>query len=296
MIDFIRIQYKDKSVIEPFVMLEDNFKELTTTLVYHTGEIQYPYKVSIKNMDISVNRHFVYVKNSLHKLNNVLSGDGNQNHNDFGYDSLCKVIDFLCANLVGLDHADITQLEFGLNIEVPKPAEVIIRENIIMHNYKGCSHNTTFQGRGEFRQFDYSNYYIKIYDKAKQYKVDKNILRFEVKFIRKKEFNKLDVRFIDHLKSKESLGLLFQYLLKRFDEMVIVDDMNDVDIPSEDCRLIESYLSSRFWDEIISNGNRNKKAEHKKVFNGLLIKYDLLNMKREMKQFLEDKYQELINN
>ena len=34
---------------------------------------------------------------------------------------------------------------------------------------------------------------LKIYDKAKQYKLDENILRYEIKYTRKREFNKLGV-------------------------------------------------------------------------------------------------------
>lgn len=43
MIDFARLNYKDKDTIEPFVCSKDNFKELLTVLECHSGEIWYSY-------------------------------------------------------------------------------------------------------------------------------------------------------------------------------------------------------------------------------------------------------------
>lgn len=295
MIDFIRLQYKDKSTIEPFVSDSRNFEQLITSLEYHSGEVLYPLKVNIHNVEVTVNEKSAYVKNSLHKFHNVLHGLGNQNHNDFTYGNLIDVIDCLKCNLIDLNDADITQLEFGLNIEVPKSAEVLIRENIFFHKYKAYNHNKKFKGKGEYKQYDYSNYYIKIYDKAKQYNRFNNILRFEIKFINKKEFNALGVKHIDDLKSKENLERLFNYLLKRFDEMLIVDDLSVDKVPNNDYKKLELYLSSNFWEKLSDRKLRNSKAKHKKEFEDLLSKYNLLRTKSHLRNLLIQKFQLLIN-
>ena len=296
MIDFIRLQYKDKSTIEPFVSDPANFDELITSFEYHSGEVRYPYNVNINNIEVKVNDKSVYIKNSLHKFHNILNGQGNQNHNDFTYSQLSYAIDYLTNSLTDLDSADITQLEFGVNIEVPKPAEVIIRENIFFHNYKTYNHNKKFRGKGEYRQYDHSNYFIKVYDKAKQYNRHNNILRFEIKFIKKAEFNVLGIKYIDDLKSKKNLSKLFNYLLKRFEEMTIVDNLRPNDIPSEKYSKIENYLNSTFWEKFSDRKYRNSKSKQKKEFEYLLSKYGLLKTKSHLRDLLVQKFQFLINN
>jgi len=62
MIDFIRIVYKDKSVIEPFICDKNNFDELITSLERHSGDVRYPYKVSLDNIEIIANNKIVYLK------------------------------------------------------------------------------------------------------------------------------------------------------------------------------------------------------------------------------------------
>jgi hypothetical protein len=103
-----------------------------------------------------------------------------------------------------------------LNINTPFPAEHIIERNIMFHKYQLHNVDTSFKGKGRYKQFEYSNYYIKIYDKAKQYKLDANILRFEIKYKGSKSMNTLGVYNLSNLKDKEVLKALFKDLLKRF--------------------------------------------------------------------------------
>lgn len=296
MIDFIRLQYKDKRLIEPFILSDTNFKDLHVCLEYHSGEIIYPYLANLESMDIIVYEKSVYVKNSLHKLKNFRQGKGNQNHNDFTYSELCEEIDYLCEKLVDLKTADITQLEFGLNIDVNKSAEEIVAENILMYKFSIHSQHKKFKGKGEYKQYENSNFYIKVYDKAKQYNRYSNILRFEIKFINKKEFIPLGIRYIDDLKNKTNLKRMFNYLLKRFDEMNIIDALDSENIPLEDYKSLEIYSSSIFWDKMKERKFRNKKMNVKKTFNNLLFKYDLLQTKRYIRTQLENKFKLLLDN
>ena len=296
MIDFVRINYSDKSVIEPFVCSRENFKELHTVLEYHSGEIKYPYSASIGCMDIGINDKYVYVKNSMHKLYNELQGEEAHNYNDFKYSALCNTISYLSEKLTDVKSSRLTQLEFGLNIKLPIPAEKMIIDNIILHKYKLHNHSTTFDGNGQYKQFDYHNYYLKIYDKAMHYGIDENIIRFEVKHKKSKSFNPLGVYNINDLKSKAVLKNLFKDLLKRFDKLTIVDSIpTDSKITDKDRNKLESYLSYNYWMKLSDRKDRNIKSREKKAFQDLLIKNDLLKTKAFLRVSLIQKFTELIN-
>lgn len=297
MIDFIRLRYLDKDMIEDFVTNQDNFEELRAVLEYHSGEIKYPFTANIGSLEIRINDKSVYLKNSLHKFYNEWQGKKNQNYNDFTYSALCQTIDYLDNKLINLDTTRLTQLEFGLNIKLPIPAENIIKNNIIFHKLNIYSHNERFNGKGEYKQFNHSNYYLKIYDKAKQYNLNEHIIRFEIKFKSSKGFNVLGIYNIHDLKSKEILTRLFKELLKRFDELTIIDNVpSDSKMSDKDKTKLTTYLSYNYWKNLSLRNNRNIKGKEKRAFERLLVKNDLLKTRDFLKASLIQKFDELINN
>ncbi len=294
MIDFVRMNYSDKSEVEEFICDENNFPELRGKLKIHTGEIEYPFCDKLGNIEIRITNGRVCLKNSIHKLNNFRKTGVEHNYNDFTYSELVENIDFLDNRLPKIEETRLSQLEFGLNIEIDNPAEVIIRENIIMHKHKIHNEHHTFKGRGEYKQFSHSNYYIKVYDKAKQYRLFENILRFEIKHIKSNSFNPYGIYHILDLKDKECLNRLFKDLLQRFDEMLIIDNYKDnPKIPKKVKNQIEKYTSYNYWEEF---PNRMQKAREKKRFEKVLEKYQLLSTKIDLREKLIAKFKYLINN
>lgn len=296
MIDFVRVNYQDKNRLERFVMNKENFEKVYTVLEYHSREILYPYKTNLSNMEIVINEKGGYVKNSLHKLNNLLMTGAEQNYNDFGYSELCAITDYLKDNVIDVMETKLTQLEFGFNINVPRSAESIIKKSVLMHNLERHTALRKFRGKGYLLEFEHSNYIIKIYDKAKQYNRNENTLRFEIKFISAKEFNPLGVYNITDLKSKNNLSMLFKYLMKRFDELLIVDDYSEnSEIPAEDIYKLNALSSFIYWENLSNNKQRQKKMNHKRKYFKLLETYDLLKTKNMLKNQLVQKFEKLIN-
>jgi len=300
MIDFIKNHYRDKSNFEPFMLNEQNFENVYKTVEYHTGEIKYPYRTSYESMDYGVSQKTGYIKNSLHKFYNVIKNNGDHNYNDFTYSNLCESIDLLLKKMVDVESRRITQLEFGWNITTSVPAEEIIRRNILMHNYKSVNHNRKFYGQGEFKQFDHHNYFIKIYDKAKQYKKEfklkQNILRFELKFTKAIEFQKAGVFNLLDLKDKSKLRKLFILLLRRFDELTIIDDIGLNLMNSQDMNNYSKYLNPRFWESLSEQGKRQSKSRYKKDFERIQKEFNLNQTKEDLRALLIQKFISLINN
>jgi hypothetical protein len=296
MVDFVRVHYSDKSRLEPFVIENETFESIITSFQYRTSEILYPYKANLENMEIVINESGGYVKNSVHKLNNLLLADDGHNYNDFPYSQLCSTIDYLSDNTIDVNAKKLTQLEFGLNISVTKRAETIIKKSILMHKMERHTGLREFKGRGYLLEFEHTNYIIKVYDKAKQYNRLENTLRFEIKFIGTKEFNPLGVFKLEDLKSKENLQNLFNHMLKRFDELLIVDDITkNIEITDRDFNDLNIYSSFAYWENLLYNNQRQKKMVNKRKYHALLEKYDLLKTKRTLRALLVEKFDELIN-
>jgi hypothetical protein len=296
MIDFIRVHYSDKEKLENFVTSKGNFNKVFTVFEYHSETIQYPYKANLQNMEIVINDKGAYVKNSIHKLNNLLISGEEHNYNDFSYSQLISVTDFLSDNVVGINDNKLTQLEFGFNLTVPKSAESIIKKNILMHNLKRHSAMRRFKGKGCLLEFEHSNYIIKIYDKAKQYKRSEHTLRFEIKFLSNKEFNPLGIYNIGDLTNKDNLKMLFEYLMKRFEELLIVDVIQEnLQIPEKEIDSLNSFSSFSYWENLSEEDKRQKKMNDKRKYFKLLEKHDLLKTKKMLRNQLDKKFEKLIN-
>ncbi len=298
MIDFIRMNYKDKSEVESFICDSKNFEELRVVLEKHSGEIEYPYKTNFGSMEINITEKNIRVMNSLHKFYNQNNKKGYRNHNDFTYSQLTETISLLNNGIIKLEKARLSKLEFGLNIELDFPAEFIVRENIMMHKYQTHNHNKKFEGKGEFKQFDRSIYDFKIYDKAKQYSLSNNVLRIEIKHKCSKSINPHGIFNINDLTSKDSLQSLFENLMIRFEELTIIDNYkNNSAISEEVKKKIGVYTSYNHWESLKSSSNlRNKASKQKKEFNQLLVNNNLLKTKNMLRSKLTSKFQQLINN
>ena len=295
MVDFIRIFWRDKTRFEHFVCQEENFEDLETLFGYHTSQIKYPYKASFNSMDVKVTEKYGYVYNSIHKSYNDRHFKDAHNHNDFGYQNLCEMVEFLESKLIDVDNSALTQFEFGLNIEVPTNAEDIIQRNILMHKECGPNHTRVFRGRGRLKQFDHHNYVIKIYDKAKQYNLSTNLLRVEIRFLKAKEFHKLDIFKLKDLKDKSKLRKLFLLLLSRFNELTIVDEYDEATIPHNDLEKLIRYSNPHYSETTIAGLSATSKMRHLRVYKRLLAKHNLLKTKSFLKQQLVEKYLQLIN-
>ncbi len=295
MIDFVKITFYDKYRIENHVTNPDNFKECYSIIEQNSGEILYPKKVYEKKMEVSITKKTACLRNSIHKMANYIEHGKADNYNDFGYNRLCKTIDYLNDKFLLSRHDKITQLEFGLNIKTLIPAQDIVSNNIIYHKYKTHSVNRYFNGKGCLKQFNHSNYNIKVYDKAKQNNLNANILRFEIKYKGNKVIKSLGGYNLFDLKDKEVLRTLFRDLLKRFDELTIIDEIPD-EVSKKDRKEIQMYLSFNYWENLSERKNRNRKAIHIKRFNKLLEKNDLLKTHKFLRNSLIQKFKNLIDN
>ena len=295
MIDFIRIFYQDKMALEHFVCKQGNFEEVDAVYELHSRKIKYPYKARFCGIEVGITEKHGYVKNSIHKAYNEIATGESQNYSDFTYSNLCETIDFVSRKVVDVDIVRISQLEFGLNISTSVSAKDIISENVFMHKLKSHTHNRQFSGQGELKQFDHSNFCVKIYDKAMQYGLGYNLLRFEVRFKKSKELQQLGVYNLPDLKDKQVLRRLFLYLLKRFDEMIIVDSYSEKDISAKDYILLCEYNNPMYWTRLFLGKKYQVKMMHEKKYMGLLEKYDLLKTKKQLRELLFKKFIYLMN-
>jgi hypothetical protein len=294
MIDFVKIKYRDKEKLKKFILQSTTFDAVNDVVDINTGELRDFLSTKLGVLDIRIFNNSAYIQNSLHKQYNFLKTGVSHNHDDFSYSKLCEIVDYLVSNLVDLENTYLTQFEFGFNLIINNPPEVVIRRNVLLHKKIAGSVNN-FYGKGEYKQFAHSNFIIKAYDKGKQFGLSANTMRLEIKFIRRYEFLKLGISNVQDFKNKAILSRCFIYFIMRFDELVIVDNFDESTICNlEDYLKLNKYTNHLFWSEELKNHHPQKVARYRKDFSGLLRKYDLLQTRDYLRKLLFLKFEQLM--
>jgi hypothetical protein len=294
MIDNVKLFVNDKHRFENHI--ENNgLVELSSTFNCVTGEInEYPKKGNDLNLIVNMTQNQATVLGSIHKYNNIMEDKGNQNFNDFSFCQIQKVIRVLTEKYKIENDTSITNLEFGFNLAVEKDPKLIIDANLLMNNYKSPSKNLKFLGRGDYKEFQLTDYNIKFYNKSKQFKLGTHVLRIELKITRKRCLQKLDIYSLEDLMYNWAYVKLFEDFIGKFEGLMIVDEF-DVDlIPEKDYNKLIKYTNPNYW---ISIKEKSPKviSRLKKDFNNLLNKHNLLKTKNELREKLESKFIELLN-
>lgn len=298
MIDFIKIQYTEKSRFENFIMSSENYENVQGRYNIRTGEEEFPYKTKLDDvLELKICKKTAFVQNSLHKLYNKINEGIDHNHNDFTYSKLIKTLDYVSDKIIDSTCTKITNLEFGLNVQIFEKAEVLVEKKVFNFQDQNYNANRDFKGKGKLKQFTKSDYLIKIYDKAKQYDLDQNLLRFELKLTRARSINKHKIYCLDDLRDEEKLQSLFKEYISRFDQLIILDPYQDeiFETKQEAMKMLR-YMNPNYWEHIINESSRTTKARNKKEFLSLINKYNLNTTQIRVRNSLVEKFDFLISN
>jgi hypothetical protein len=248
-IDFIKVQilkYKKEHFI--------NNPLLEFTHVLDKDEVKY-LKCTFENFTLKIYvSGYIVLSGSIHKYFN----NGLHNYNDFNkYDfdhSIQRLTNFLN---IETSYMYIIQLEYGFNLNLDIQVDSILN-NLMIHKRVEMEQPIN-DNRGKYNQFKHSNYIIKIYDKGKQYKQHKNILRIEIKQINWSEYRLKGIRTMYDFILQDKLPFL-NYLISKWNEILFFDPLN------KDEHKWSKYSNKNFWIELNTKSNPTYHKHQKRLF------------------------------
>ncbi|WP_438711439.1 hypothetical protein ACSTS3_01310 [Aquimarina muelleri] len=274
-----------------------NRAELKGKYQRSTGEIfEYPKTGNYYNMWIKITENQASIEGSLHKLNNVYNELGDQNFNDFTYCDFHYIKNQMCEELdIDSGNTKLTNLEFGVNIEIDKNPQYILDNNLLMYDYKQPNRSYITGGK-DYIQFDKADYSIKVYNKSKQYNLKHlNLIRFELKITNSRYLKRLGIYNLNDL-DHHAFFRLYKCLLGHFDKLMIVDSQNEEKSLRIDQQvLFTSGTNPSYWKSL-KKGNSNKVINRVKTeFESLIHSNQLDTIKIDLRCKLIKKYHELMN-
>lgn len=276
-LDYVKLHLKNID----FNQLEfDSNLNFTLELGTNTGELFTKKRVALyHHCTIKIiqgkEEKFVEFTGSLHKMWNSIRGiptpnlaprskDRGFNGNSFTYSEFCKArihleLLFSCKS----ENMIIKNIEFGANVHLPFNTSQFLK-GLLYH--KGRAFESRY--RETFHKAIHSYYYLKLYDKAAQYKMnEQNILRVEISIKRTEEMRrcKLGIVSLSDI-NISSLNNALKMLVNRFNEVVYYDiSIKEEYLSKAEKRNLLNYKNPRYWIELKTNHHDRPKKHLKGI-------------------------------
>lgn len=188
----------------------------------------------------------IYISGSLHKFYN----GGLHNHNQFSESQYLDVLSQLKETFrITPENIYIQCLEYGVNVKPPIKTNDILN-NLIQHKNQDFEQKIS-NDRGKYLQCEHSQYIIKVYNKAKQYKLKDEVLRIEIKQTNWSNYRKQSITTLHDFNNVDK-SIFVSYLLEKWNEIVLFDPTN-----REVGQWIK-YSNINFWRSLDPKSDKTK--------------------------------------
>ena len=271
LIDFIKIILKDfeRSKLEynPLLVFFDTINLTTGELktINRNGNKVTPSKnASYNGLEFKIyETGTITVTGSLHKYWN----NGAHNYNDFNINAVIWVLNDLKTKFnIEPDQCVLKCLEIGINIIPPIPTNDIL-DYCLLHKTKPFEYQKN-SDEGKYKQVQHSQYIIKIYNKAlhyqsKGFKIDTEIMRFEIKYTKMQKLNECGIFNLQDL-INYGLHNFKKDLLTEWQNVLYFDKTIQIDPLSTKIKnALLKYSNPNYWTELLAN-NQNKNYRYHK--------------------------------
>ncbi|EPE00024.1 hypothetical protein [Capnocytophaga sp. oral taxon 336] len=250
-----------------------------------TGEVKNAYLY--KNMIIKPTSEGFLLAGSLHKYRSIIKDiatswqiDKYQGFNGdvFTLEDITATAESLCSELGVSPHiCKLQNIEFGIN-NVVTFAPFDFLKGVLYHRN---DYSPTIKHRGNYIQFEHSDYFIKIYNKSRQYKLPNNVVRIEIKVMKMRKLIEAGINISTLADiNKTTLKQAFNLLYNEFNELVYYDySINTKGLTKAKQARLKDYKDKNFWKE----ASRRNKQHHKEQLS-ILIKNYSDNYKEQMQR------------
>jgi len=199
------------------------------------------------------------INGSLHTYHN----EGVHNYNDFTLSDLNNVISDLQTRFsIAPESATLQNLEIGVNIETKQTPKQIINSLIAVENRQFTA--VMYEGRQIGKQIKKQQYRLKIYDKGKQFKTGKNILRVELAFNKMAIPHKYGVYTLADLNNTNKVYSLAQMLVGAWDEILFFDGKRiHKEMTNQQQKRFLLLINPTWWTDGKTSKHQRRKAKQR---------------------------------
>jgi len=230
-----------------------------------------------KNMSITKTKEGFILAGSLHKYRSIIKGiatceqiDKHQGYNGdlFTLQDITETIAHLCGVLDISPHVCTLQnIEIGVN-NVVTFAPFDFLKGVLYHRN---DYSPTIKHEGNYIQFEHAQYYIKLYNKGRQYELPNNVIRVEIKVMKMQKLIEAGINISTLADINEStLKQAFNLLYNEFNEVIYYDySLKTEGLTEAKQRKVLEYQNRTFWKGL----DRQQKKNSRKQLSSLIDKH-----------------------
>lgn len=258
MLDYLKLWIYNTSLIEKIL----NNQRIQKDFISKEDGTLKGIKAKFENWKIqTLSPSLLEITGSIHKYWN-----NGSNENDFSFLNAIEAIRKFCIEFeLTPSLVFVKNLEFGVNLQLKINASEVIDQVLCFNNLQPIR-PYNYKPDCYFLEFEQWEYYLKMYDKGKQYRKMRpstpNTLRIELKAMNSRYLNGLGIETLEDLLQPSKLQVLGLKFDKTIKGLVFDDDsINAKELPLKDRRLYKELNNPRKWKLFRSNTNstiRNK--------------------------------------
>ena len=230
-----------------------------------------------KNMRITTTKNGFLLEGSLHKYRSIIKGvatceqiDKHQGFNGdlFTLQDITDTITHLCGVLDISPHiCTLQNIEIGVN-NVVTFAPFDFLKGVLYHRN---DYSPTIKHGGNYIQFEHAQYYIKLYNKGRQYELPNEVIRIEIKVMKMQKLIEAGINISTLADINEStLKQAFDLLYNEFNEVIYYDYSLKTDgLTEAKQRKVLEYQNRTFWEGL----DRQQKKNSRKQLSTLIEKH-----------------------
>jgi hypothetical protein len=256
MVDFVKFTVRNFKEITTNPLLD--FREKMNT---ETGQTEKYKEATYKGLKFVIkDTGYLIVTGSLHKYYN----EGDHNHNDFSFTMLQLVIEDLVSKFhFNVNDCYINNIEFGVNIKPVVDTQLILQGLLTHKNIGFDTHK-----KGHYKQAQHKQYFVKVYDKAKQYGLSELLIRYELKFVKMERLKIFDIITLSDLQQNHWIDPIKKVLLMEWNEILLFDKSINIDELNKKKQLqLHKWNDSSHWMKLDKSKRYRELKEYKSYVN-----------------------------
>ena len=212
----------------------------------------------------------IKVQGSLHKYyNRALSKEYKEkylskgfNGNDFTFLQVVESIKHLCTRLnIDPHQMKLANLELGVNF-IPPVDTIQILDGLILHQGVEFNKPESYQ----YRQVVHSQFYIKVYNKARQYLLPKELSRYELKYVKMTYLNSIGIWTLADLTKTDAYKRFKSAFLATWRNTLFYDySITKGNLTEKQISNLKDYSNPIYWLRLNSKRRDRPKKELKKI-------------------------------
>lgn len=296
MIDFVRTYDDNIYRFEDTILKNPIFDEVFEEKNKRTGDtIKIIATAKDYGLFVEIDEHSGYLTIILKTLLNKLSVTKIYKSDNLTISQIQTCLKFLEEIEITPENLIISEISIGIVVKTESNAVTIVDNNLVSHNKRYYNHNKKTYLKNGYKSFEREYFKIEAIGFSNDF-LNQHFIKFLLTMKKRVYKKRVPANHLSDLFQNQVYELFFSILLERFNQLVIVDDIDFEIFLEKDANSMKEYLRYGYWKEVSEKYSPQTLSIRWKNFNRIIVKYKLNQIKNLMRLKMGNAIKRIYNN